>query len=138
MEKIDDAAAPVLPDSDLMEIEKEHFTIKEGKVYLIGSRSRSTGQTSYPACQYSYETGDTNVVSIEIGPFGKLYSFTSLMKKKEQEQRKWFGYIDFPCGARVFAPLQDNLTAAQLKCDMDVILKAKNDDWYAAVELDRD
>lgn len=119
-----------LPIEDLKTSEEPPFVLRDGVVYLRGSRSRSSGSMAFPERQVCLETGARDMEPFLFGPDGVLYSYTTVHVSSSREVPYMLGYVDFPNGVRVLAHVREVDPNALAGCDQAVRLRAEGDTWY--------
>ena len=116
-----------VPDLDIEN--RRDFKITANGIYLIGSRSESSGSLAFPQRVFCQVTGARDMQAIEFGPRGVLYSYSEIHVSSTRKTPYTLGYVDFEIGLRVLARVRS--TEAQvLRCDMPVTLCADKDSWW--------
>lgn len=128
----DHAGADVQPIADLAAPEHPLFIIEAGQVRLRGCRSRSRGSMAFPPRETCLETGARDMEPFFFGPAGTLYSFATVHVSSTRPVPYLIGYIDFPEGVRVLAPLEG--PEETFGCDQPVVLRADGDRWFAVAQ----
>lgn len=63
-----------------------------------------------------------------FGPLGALYSFSTVYVSSSRQVPYTLGYVDFPDGLRALARVREGRAA--LRCDVPVVLRADDEDWW--------
>lgn len=124
-EIITDAMRPM---ADLQQRDAD-FAIQDGAVMLRGSRSRSSGSMAFPAREVCLETGARDMEPFLFGPDGTLYSHTTLHVGTRPVPYT-LGYVDFPNGVRVLAPVRSDAAGTPLQCNQPVRLASEDGQWF--------
>lgn len=126
--------ADALPFKDMPEHAGQlDFEVQGNTVVLLGSRSRSSGVKAFPRREVCPQTGARDMDSITVGPRGTLYSWSTVHISATRPTPYTIGYVDFPEGVRVLAPIKlSDTELANLGCDTPVQLRADGDTWYVA------
>jgi len=122
-------ADDALPIEDLKEEQGLPFEVKDGMVYLRGSRSRSSGSMAFPEREVCLETGARDMEPFLFGPNATLYSFSTVHVSSSRPVPYTLGYVDFPNGVRVLAHVVAE-PSQPLRCDQPVQLRAEGDRWF--------
>lgn len=103
---------------------------QEGKdgVQLLGSVSMSSGAATFPARRVCPKTGAQDMVPFAFGPFGKLYSFSTVHVSATRQTPYTIGYVDFECGVRVLAEIEGDPSG--FGCDRPVEVRVSGDRWF--------
>lgn len=117
-----------LPFADMREGEQKHFEVKDGEVYLRGSRSRSSGSMAFPEREVCLETGARDMEPLLFGGEGVLYSFSTVHVSLSRPVPYILGYVDFPNGLRILAHVVTE-SPHSLSCDIPVRLRTHDDSW---------
>ena len=117
-----------LPRADLLAIGRVDVKTKDGAVLLCGSRSRSSRVEVFPASSICPETGAHDMESVEFGPDGILYSFSTVHVSSTRAVPYTIGYVDFPTGLRVLAHIRGE--SKLLGCGVPVRLAAEGQQWW--------
>lgn len=118
------------PLVDLPQLRTEAFRRVNEETYLIGTRSKSTGQVAYPGIRFAYGNCREDCEASMIGPRGTLYSFTRLGPLKDHPTPTVLGYVDFSGDVRVFARIRGVCKYSELRCDLPVMLNSDDSDWW--------
>jgi uncharacterized OB-fold protein len=122
-------SAEDLPLEDLTLLEKAQFVVQDGQVLLVGSQSVSSGSRAFPAREVCLETGARDMEAMTFGPFGRLYSWTTVHVSASKSVPYTVGYVDFENGVRVFAEIRADGNEVP-GCDDEVELGADKDSWF--------
>lgn len=122
-------AADALPFQDLQPQQAPQFERVNGEVKLIGSVSRGSGSLAFPQREVCMETGARDMAPMYFGPYGTLYSFSTVRVSAKREVPYILGYVDFDNGVRVLAHVRADDVAA-LYCDMPVCVQAEGEAWF--------
>lgn len=106
------------------------FELRQGEVLLRGSQSRSSGSKAFPAREVCMETGARDMEPMLFGPYGTLYSFSTVQVSSTRTTPYTIGYVDFPNGVRVLANLDPSVDPSMLACDTPVEVRANADVWF--------
>lgn len=117
-----------LPFSDLQRSSKDAFEVEDGTVYLKGSISRSSGSKAFPPREVCLETGARDMEAMRFGPFGRLYSYSTIHVSSTRPVPYTIGYVDFENGVRVLAVVEAQ--QQELECDIQVKLASDGDRWF--------
>jgi uncharacterized OB-fold protein len=132
-------AADALPFHDLSPEQPREFEREGAQVMLRGSRSRSSGSMAFPARAVCMETGARDMEPFYFGPYGTLYSFSTVHVSATRDTPYTIGYVDFPNGVRILANVEwseaadkagAEILGAALQCDMRVEVRAVGDRWF--------
>ncbi|MGF6573659.1 putative OB-fold protein [Paraburkholderia sp. GAS333] len=124
-------AQDALPFRDIAEGPRPcAFELRNGDVLLRGSQSRSSGSKAFPAREVCMETGARDMEPMLFGPYGTLYSFSTVRVSSTRATPYTIGYVDFPNGVRVLANLDPSLDPSALACDTPVEVRADGDVWF--------
>jgi|GEM_PF-602545 len=123
-------AGDALPFDDLREPRDPPFVVREGVVYLRGSKSRSSGSQAFPERRVCLDTGACDMEPFLFGPRGTLYSYTTVHVSSSRSVPYTLGYVDFPNGVRVLAHVRESGTGVPAACDQPVELRAEGASWY--------
>ena len=105
------------------------FLSDGGTAILVGARSASSGVEVFPTRPLCPETGARDMQEAHFGPEATLYSFSTVHVSASHKTPYTLGYIDFPCGMRTLAIIRG--TPEALSCDLPVILRCDDEDWWA-------
>lgn len=118
-----------MPFKDLAEAITPRFEVGDDGVKLLGSISQSSGTVYFPARQVSQEGGKRDLSPVAFGPYGTLYSYSTVHLSSTRPTPYTIGYVDFDNGARVLAEVKAN-PSAPLGCDIPVELRADDGQWF--------
>lgn len=123
-----------LPLKDMPEQGRQPDFVVEGEVVLLlGSRSKSSGVQAFPRRDVCPQSGARDMETIMVGPRGVLYSYSTVHVSATRKTPYTIGYVDFPDGVRVLAPIELTETQlAELKCDASVEVRAEGERWYVS------
>lgn len=121
-------SADALPFEDMQEGAPLPFEVREGTVFLRGSRSRSSNSMAFPEREVCLQTGTRDMEPFLFGPDAELYSFTTIHVSSSRPVPYTLGYVDFPNGVRVLAHI--DTTSHPLRCNQPVQLRAEGDRWF--------
>jgi hypothetical protein len=119
--------ADALPLQDL-EPAGPAFEVRDGRVLLKGSVSRSSGSKAFPMRSVCLETGARDMQPMSFGPRGTLYSYSTVHVSSSRPTPYTIGYVDFENGVRVLAQVEAGATP--LACDQPVELRADGHRWF--------
>ncbi|MGO3843923.1 MAG: Zn-ribbon domain-containing OB-fold protein [Alcaligenes pakistanensis] len=117
------------PIHDIASDQPSQFVVNEGAVLLRGSESRSSGSKAFPVREVCMESGARDMQEMFFGPFGTLYSFSTIHVSAARATPYTLGYVDFPNGVRVLAHVRCEDVSA-LYCDMPVSTATDGVDWF--------
>ncbi|WP_240632054.1 Zn-ribbon domain-containing OB-fold protein [Alcaligenes faecalis] len=117
------------PIRDIASDQASQFVVKDGAVLLRGSQSRSSGSQAFPVREVCMQTGARDMQDMFFGPFGTLYSFSTIYVSASRPTPYTLGYVDFPNGVRVLAHIRCEDVSA-LYCDMPVSTATDGNDWF--------
>lgn len=125
----DFAPPDVHPFADLVAEDRPDVLKDDGRVYLLGARSASSGVETFPTRPICPETGARDMEPMRFGPDAVLYSYSTIHVSAARDVPYTLGYIDFPSGLRTLAHVRASEDA--LRCDLPVVLRTDDDgDWW--------
>lgn len=125
------AAVPAdgVPIEDLARLDEPQYEICDGVVRLRGSVSLSSGTAAFPAREVCLSTGARDMVPMTFGPFGRLYSYTTVHVSSSRPTPYTIGYVDFENGVRVLAEVRAGSNGLP-DCDDEVEVRAEDETWF--------
>lgn len=125
----DSTSPDVHPFADLCAEGSADAVLENGKVYLLGARSASSGVVAFPLRPICPETGVRDMEPMRFGPDAVLYSFSTIHVSATRAVPYTLGYIDFPSGLRTLAQVRSK--DGTLRCDLPVVLRMNDDGaWW--------
>ncbi|MEM8782320.1 MAG: OB-fold domain-containing protein [Planctomycetota bacterium] len=120
-----DDPQPLVPVSDLASASEPCVVEHNGEVRLRAGRWSGSGAWAFPLNGLDAAGAEP----VEVGPEGKLYSFTTVHVSSSRPVPYVLGYVDFPEGLRVLATVE-TADPARLRCDLPVRLAREGERWW--------
>lgn len=117
------------PVADLDTSGREDTRVEGGTVFLVGSRSASSGEMTFPQREFCPVTGARDMEPMTFGPRGTLYSFSTVHVSSSRSTPYTIGYVDFENGLRVMCHVR-GAQDVDLACDMGVVTAEDEDGWH--------
>ena len=98
------------------------------KPYLIGTRCRSCGETSFPTRILCRKCSSSDLEEVALGPIGKLYAFTTIRVKAPHyigPVPYFMGIVELPEGERLRTLLTDcDQESLEVGMDMELVIES--------------